>query len=114
VLLLFSKKLPSLSSKPTPFANLFFIVQNQTKVLHFDTTMGEKDDGLGLRLSLKWGENDDDDNNMNQQHPFNMHKPPQSVPNQRPSSFNDLFPFHGKVINHNLSILSIHFFIFFP
>ncbi|WVZ17050.1 hypothetical protein V8G54_010032 [Vigna mungo] len=55
--------------------------------------MGEKDDGLGLRLSLRWGENDD--NNMNEQHPFKMHKPPQPVPNQRASSFNRLFHFHG-------------------
>ncbi|ESW06490.1 hypothetical protein PHAVU_010G052200 [Phaseolus vulgaris] len=62
--------------------------------------MGEKDDGLGLRLSLRWGENDD--NNMNQQHPFNMHKPPQPVPNQR-TSFNNLFHFHGAshVTNRN-------------
>ncbi|KHN44561.1 Homeobox-leucine zipper protein HAT3 [Glycine soja] len=62
--------------------------------------MSEKDDGLGLGLSLKlgWGENDDDNNNnlnhhQQQQYPFYVHKPPQSVPNQR-ASFNNLFHFH--------------------
>ncbi|KAL2626246.1 hypothetical protein GLYMA_07G112400v4 [Glycine max] len=60
--------------------------------------MGEKDDGLGLGLSLKlgWGENNDNNNNQ-QQHPFNVHKPPQSVPNQR-VSVNSLFHFHDE--NH--------------
>ncbi|CAJ1948122.1 unnamed protein product [Sphenostylis stenocarpa] len=62
--------------------------------------MCEKDDGLGLglglglslSLSLRKGENDD--NNLNQLHPSNMHKAPQPVPNQR-ASFNNLFHFHG-------------------
>uniref|UniRef100_A0A0R0KI55 Homeobox domain-containing protein n=1 Tax=Glycine max TaxID=3847 RepID=A0A0R0KI55_SOYBN len=64
--------------------------------------MSEKDDGLGLGLSLKlgWGENDDDNNNnlnhhQQQQYPFYVHKPPQSVPNQR-ASFNNLFHFHDR------------------
>jgi len=68
--------------------------------------MAEKDDGLGLGLSLRWGENDDNNMNEQQQHPFNMHKPPQPVPNQRASSFNNLFHLHGKV-----SFFSIHFFM---
>lgn len=77
--------------------------------------MAEKDDGLGLGLSLRWGENDD--NNRNEQHTFKMHKPPQPVPNQRASSFNSVFHFHGKVSNHNLSIFFnsfLHVFNLFP
>lgn len=75
-----------------------------------NSTMGEKDDGLGLGLSLKlgWGENNDNNNNQ-QQHPFNVHKPPQSVPNQR-VSVNSLFHFHGKFFI--LSISPIFLFNF--
>lgn len=54
--------------------------------------MDEKDDdGLGLGLSLRLGCGDND----HKQQPFNMHKPPQSVPNQR-GSFNNLFHFHDR------------------
>lgn len=56
--------------------------------------MAENDDGLnlGLSLSLGCGENANINNNNNQA-PL-LHKPPQSVPNQR-SSFINLFHFHG-------------------
>ncbi|RDX90975.1 hypothetical protein CR513_27104, partial [Mucuna pruriens] len=56
-----------------------------------NTTMAEKDDGLALGLSLRLGCGENHDNHP---HPFNMHKPPQSLPNQRASSFNNLFHFH--------------------
>lgn len=57
--------------------------------------MGEKDDefSLGLSLSLGFGEYA----NNNNQTPLkvtHMHKPPQTVTNQR-VSFNNLFHFHG-------------------
>lgn len=61
--------------------------------------MGEKDNGLSLGLSLGLGcgenaNNNNNNNNNNNQPPLFMHKPPQSVPNQR-ASFNNLFHFHG-------------------
>ncbi|XP_027336643.1 homeobox-leucine zipper protein HAT3 [Abrus precatorius] len=54
--------------------------------------MGENhDDGLGLGLSLSLGFGENASNQPN----FNMHKPPQSVPNQR-ASLSNLFHFHDR------------------
>lgn len=76
--------------------------------------MGEKDNGLSLGLSLGLGcgenaNNNNNNNNNNNQPPLFMHKPPQSVPNQR-ASFNNLFHFHG--MSFFLKSLSLSLLLF--
>lgn len=69
--------------------------------------MGEKDDEFSLGLSLSLGCGKYDSNRNKNQTPMNvMHKPLQSVPNQR-VSFNNLFHFHGMFSFSYLHLFSI-------